>query len=167
MGKLTRRMIDERGRIFGKVSVIDLLVIIMVLVMVVGYVARNRAAPGGGVSSTFEVLYTISVLEVRVTTERLFRPGDTVYDEHGVNLGVIRYVGSAPARVQSTTIDGSHVMAPSEERVDVFLRIAAQCSEADGHIFADRRTELSVDTEMNILTKYVKTTAFITSIDYP
>jgi hypothetical protein len=160
------KIIDERGRLFGKVSVIDLAVILIILVMAAAYYFRTNAGKDGAeISSSVEVRYEMTVREVRQTTVDLLRVGDPVYDEHGVNMGVIETVSHAPALIKSALTDGSYVDSTSEGRFDVTMTLKANCAVADGHIFAERKTELSIGAQIPILTKYIKTSAWITNIE--
>ena len=54
------RVLDERGRIFGKVNVVDLLVLVVVVALVVFAVTRTTGA-GGGSETTLPVRVTFTL----------------------------------------------------------------------------------------------------------
>jgi hypothetical protein len=160
----SRKIIDERGRLFGKISVIDVAVILIIAVMGAAYYLRTHSGGETKSGALVSVEYQLTVREVRQGTVDLLRVGDAVYDEHGANLGVIESVGHTPAQIKSARLDGSYADAKNEGRFDVAMAVSAQCAIADGHIFADRKTELAIGNIMPIITKYVKTSATVTDI---
>ncbi|MDR2530014.1 MAG: DUF4330 domain-containing protein [Oscillospiraceae bacterium] len=159
-----KRIIDERGRLFGKLSVIDLAVVVIVIAMAVAYYVKTNSGAETRTTSMTDVTYNLTIREVRQGTVDLVRPGDKVYDEHGVNLGEVTGLTVAPAAIKSTLVDGSYVNAGSEGKFDLTLTLVVGCAIADGHIYADRKTELTVGGVIPVVTKYVKTSAHVTDI---
>jgi hypothetical protein len=83
------RFIDERGRIFGKVNIVDILVLLVIVAVVVFAVVRLT----GGGSSTIPVKVSFTVKELRNSeADRLqqnWQAGGTLTDEGGTVLGKI------------------------------------------------------------------------------
>jgi hypothetical protein len=89
------RFIDERGRIFGKVNVVDILVL-LVIVAVVAF-AVMRLTGGGSEPVSVTVTYTVEGMrEVKVASIKTEadRKG-SVKDDQGTLLGEIQAVGNA------------------------------------------------------------------------
>jgi hypothetical protein len=122
----------------------------------------NASAPA--TSATQTVNYEMFVREIREDSLTLMQTGDTIWDDHGVNLGVITAVSWKPATGSASIVDGTYREAGVAERFNVTLNVSAQCSAADGHYFAERRTELAVGATYKINSKYNKAEGFITAI---
>ena len=160
-----KKIIDDRGRLFGKISVIDIFVIIVaaVLVFAVYTKTRDSGTPSASVN-TVPVTYSVFVNAVRDTTVSLLRPGDKLYTESGIYIGVIKDTLVADSQKALALIDGTSVMAPVDERFDVTLIVEAQCSEAGGRYYADRAFELNSNAEHKLVTKYNAITGTIIEI---
>ena len=90
------RFLDERGRIFGKVNVVDILVLLVIIAVVVFAVVRFTGAS----SETVPLKVTYTVEEVRQATvdaiQETVEVNGTVRDDGGTVLGkVVR--GRCPA----------------------------------------------------------------------
>jgi hypothetical protein len=160
------KLVDKNGRLFGKISVVDLLILVVVIIMAAAWVIRsngNEAAPA--TASTQTVSYEMMIREIRQNSLNLLHVGDTLWDDHGVNLGVITAIASEPATGTAATVDGTFRESSVAERLNVTVSVSAQCSAADGHYFAERRTELAVGAIYIITTKYNKTEGRISAIN--
>ena len=96
------RFLDERGRFFGKVNVVDLVVLLVVVAVVVFAVMRTT----GGTSTVVPVRVTFTVAEVREATVKALRPEGTVRDEGGTTLGQIVGVTARPTLEEYVTSTG-------------------------------------------------------------
>ncbi|OFW61266.1 MAG: hypothetical protein A2133_11305 [Actinobacteria bacterium RBG_16_64_13] len=100
------RFLDERGRIFGKVNVVDLLVLLVILAVVAFAVVRMT----GGSSKPIPVRVTYTVEEVRkATVDALvdaLETGSTVRDDGGTVLGEVVEVVPTPTVKEVPTPEG-------------------------------------------------------------
>lgn len=101
------RFLDERGRIFGKVSIVDLLVLLVIVAVVAFAVVRMT---GSTSSQTVPVTVTYTVTEVRqATVNMLVHAAETagyVRDDGGTKLGEVVSVEATPALKEGFTPDG-------------------------------------------------------------
>lgn len=94
------RFLDERGRIFGKVSVVDVVVLLVIVAVVVFAVMRLT----GTATEKVPVTATFTVEQVRVSTRdaivaQLDKKG-AVSNDGGTVLGQIKDVTSKKARLE-------------------------------------------------------------------
>jgi hypothetical protein len=96
------RFLDEKGRFFGKVNIVDLLVLLVIVAVVVFAVVRMT----GDSSKTVPVRVTYVVEEVRQATVDALRAakGD-VTDEGGTYLGTVKEVVVNPTREEYMTTE--------------------------------------------------------------
>ncbi len=83
------RFLDERGRIFGKVNIVDILVLLVIVAVVVFAVVRLT----GGAPTTIPVRMAFTVEAVQSSEadvlKQNWQPGNTVYDDKGTVLGTL------------------------------------------------------------------------------
>jgi len=85
MGKL----IDGRGRLGGKVSVIDLGIVLLVVMMLIGAYVKFMVLPQTDVTvESVSVRYTLEITNVREWTRNNIREGDAVFSA-GVHVGTV------------------------------------------------------------------------------
>ena len=159
------KIIDKNGRLFGKISFIDILVIIAVavVVLVVGSKPAVIEQITGGAEMT-PVEYQLVVRDIRELHADLFRVGDSLRPD-GVNApGVIVAVETAPAVALSSLTDGTYVARERESKVDLYITIQADCSFSNGRYYAGRAFELNVNQETLYLTKYATANGVVTYV---
>ncbi|MGE5484557.1 MAG: DUF4330 domain-containing protein [Ignavibacteriales bacterium] len=123
------RLIDSRGRILGKVNIIDLLIVVMVLTALYGFWHARSASTGlaalrGG---TREIEATFVVSNVRPATSSVIKVGDKVNDSKtNTYLGEVTAVRVEPAEIAVTGPDGRIYESRSATRQDVWVTIRGQ-----------------------------------------
>ncbi|MDR0838342.1 MAG: DUF4330 domain-containing protein [Oscillospiraceae bacterium] len=160
-----KKLIDENGRLFGKISFIDVLVVLAVAAILLVSLTKNDVVEqiSGSVQTT-PVEYTVIAKNIRVTNAALLREGDYIWLENGVPAGKITGVRTEVATTLSQIADGRYVIGKIESKVDAFVTILADCSYSNGRYYADRTFELNVNQEQKYVTKYEAFTASITEI---
>jgi hypothetical protein len=162
---MKRKIIDERGRLFGVISVIDVIVIVVIAVLAIAAYTKFRVIDNTSTSTkTVPVTYTVRILSVREGTANALREGDAFFTKSGIPAGKIASVEITPSRVLSGLADGTYVMADVEGRVDALITVAAQCSITNDRYYVDRTYELNVNTDQTYHTKYVEIYGNIASI---
>ena len=162
------KIIDRNGRLFGRLSIIDALVIAIVVIIIFAAYARFNIVESPVIAQeTFEVTYSILIPVIRESSANLLRPGDYVFStDTGVNIGRIIGVELLPAIQPEALSDGTFVLGQFHERYNVILTVVTQASISDGRIFADRSFELNENAHNRIHTKFnVFDTTFIYSIN--
>ena len=151
-----KKIIDDRGRLFGRVSVIDVFVLIVAVVLIAAAYMRFSIFENPVTSpATVDVTYTVRIPAVRMSAAMLMRPGDRLFStETGANIGTITNVDITDSLVPEPLVDGTWVLARAHERYDVLLTVSAQCSYSNGRYYADRTFELNANSENRIHTKY-------------
>ena len=130
-------MIDEKGRLFGKINLIDLLVI-LVVVVVVGVLAVRLLWPAEpdevvqtGQAGRLEFVVKVSRMDpvAYEHIEAQLAEGQNQFMASGVMVdGYVTDVYSTPNPVQYDTQDGEWVMAEDNYYVDVYFTIEAAVS---------------------------------------
>ncbi|MDA0321323.1 MAG: DUF4330 domain-containing protein [Verrucomicrobia bacterium] len=88
------KLIDEQGRVFGRINVVDLVALILILIVAV--VAIGSRVRAGGLIQNVQFVQRDQPAHVRLVLERelsfladVVRPGDEVGDARGVTARVL------------------------------------------------------------------------------
>jgi len=160
-----RKIIDDKGRLFGIISFIDVIVIVVVILLAVAVFMRSNATGNSVIApGTVGVTYTVRVPSIRLSTVEQILPDDKLYTDMGTLIGTIAKVDYEDAYSQEPLTDGTIVMGRVHERYDAILTVEAQCSFSDGSYFANKIFELKANSEHRLQTKYNIFTAVIVAI---
>ncbi len=125
-------MIDSKGKLFGKINIIDLLIATVLIIAVCAAVFKfgfSRYAGIDGMVPTppINVEYVMKVSKVRDFTAESIKKGDKIYNEdNNTELGVITDVQIENAVDYVSMADGTIQMATDPNRYDVY--VTAQCN---------------------------------------
>ncbi len=159
-------ILDKNGKIGGKVSIIDVAVILAVLVVIAGLAVRYGSSITNSVQSNEEFEYVLKVQGVRkYTAEALQKKGEITDKKSEKDLGEITDVRVEDATAESVTANGEVIDAPYPDHYTCYVTIRAHGKESDQNYILDDTTELSVGRTIDLYSKYVKTSGLITSVE--
>ena len=122
------RILDERGRIFGKVSIIDLLVLLVIIAVVVFAVVRMTGSSSQ--EAPLRVTYTVEAIR-QASVDQLVEKAETkgtVSDEGGTVLGKVEEVVVRPSLEEYLTPQGELKAFESPIFKDVDIVVLGQGS---------------------------------------
>ena len=122
------RILDERGRIFGKVSIIDLLVLLVIIAVVVFAVVRMTGSSSQ--EAPLRVTYTVEAIR-QASVDQLVEKAETkgtVSDEGGTVLGKVEGVVGRPSLEEYLTPQGELKAFESPIFKDVDIVVLGQGS---------------------------------------
>lgn len=156
---------DKNGKIGGKVSIIDILVVLLIVAVIAGICMRYGSKITSAVKSNEKFEYTLRIEGVRkYTVDALNKKGYVTDKKSEKQLGEIIDVQYENATMQSTTAGGRIVNAELPDRFTCYVTIQAVGRESDDNYVLDDSTELSVGRAIDLYTKYVKTSGTIESV---
>ncbi|MBE7022080.1 MAG: DUF4330 domain-containing protein [Ruminococcaceae bacterium] len=168
-------MLDKKGRLFGKVSIIDILVVLILIAAVLGgamayqkitnkdVLTENKGLIQNSAIDTLEVKMRLN--EVRDVTYNAISIGDDVYSaETNKLLGVIVDVAQEPASKLIYDLKGKAVEATIPDRIDVVLTVHIPGSRLENGYFTADNIQLVYDSSMEIKTPSIQTTPVIETI---
>ena len=157
---------DKNGRIKGKFSIIDLAVILLVIAVIAGIAVRFGSGTTKAVTSDVKFRYVMKVNGVREFTVKALEKKGVVTDKKSTQvIGEIESVEVSEARLQSTTADGKIEWSTLPDRYQCLVTIVADGRESeDGYLLNDTN-ELSVGRNIDLVTKYVKTSGDIVKVE--
>ena len=118
------KVIDEKGRLFGKINIFDLIILLALLIGIgaVGYkVISNRMKP---LAPTTTYIVTVESLAMPASYTEALKKDDKIYfDNFGYVNAKIVGVSEEPAMITVQTSDGSLIETISPNLVDVTVDI--------------------------------------------
>lgn len=169
-------MLDKRGKLFGKISIVDILVVCIVLVMAVGaflswqkinnnvILTEDKALVQNNAIDKLEITFRLK--EVRSMTLESIQVGDDVYmEDTGKYLGTVVALESEPAKRLIYDNRGNAINAELPERVDVLMTVHAPGKRLNGGYFTADNVHLVLDSNFKIKTPTIQTTPAIEKIE--
>ena len=160
--------IDEKGRLFGKVSVIDILAIALIAVGIAGAGVAYKKIKAGGVLTENKAIIkqdnqdmlevTMRISEVRSFTVDAIKVGDEVFAaDTGKYFGEIKEVAIEEATRTGADIYGQIFEGVLPERYDVVLKVAVPGKLTDSGYLTANNLHIVYDAAMEIKTPAVQT----------
>lgn len=124
------KIIDNKGRLFGLINILDLLVLVIVICLLVfGFSRRNKNMVAKKETKVAEVTYEIK--QVRQVTVDAINVGDPIYHyDKGTYIGKIITKDVKPYS-EEVEYEGKFVMAEIPEKYVVTIVVQADIEETD------------------------------------
>lgn len=159
------KIIDKKGRIGGKFSIVDLFVILLVAACVaaVGLKMKKADSVSGGNKT---VVYEVLIENVREASVNAIKSNLTgVTDaESKKEIGDIADVAVKSARVLVQTNDGNFKIAEYENRYDVTLTIESKGTETNDAYYTSSGKQISAGEMLNINNGYSQSYGEVISV---
>lgn len=152
-----------------KLNIIDIIVIIAIFA-IIGVAVLKFAfidkKSGLGVKQAYKDLeYVVVINNVRSMTSEAFHVGDKVYDEKkGTYMGKIKNIEINPYKTNEIKNNGEFVQAEKTGYYSVLLTIESTVVDKDSGYFLSGTLDLKINSEYEIVTKFVKTTVKVTDV---
>ena len=171
-------ILDKKGKLFGKVSIIDLFVLLVIVIGVVGvFSTKSMLDKEKVLSQSGNMLISTSakadkleiafeVKEVRSFTKDAIVVGDDVFVVSNDRfLGKVVRVASVPSKRTVVTTHGKVYEAEVPERYDVTIYVDANGKKKEEGYFTDSNVKLIIGGEMEVKTSTVQTTPRVRTIE--
>jgi hypothetical protein len=123
-----RRVLDDRGRLFGKVNIVDLIVLVVIVAIVVFAAVRLT---GGGAVATVPVKVTFVEAKVDQALVAGLQGKGTVRDTGGNVIGEVQSVQVTPSIEELLTTEGEFKAFPSSTKSTVTFVVLGQGTVTD------------------------------------
>lgn len=154
------KIIDRNGRLFGRISVIDVLVILVVLVMAVALHFKGQQTHTGTTVAEQPITFQIRVRGINDYVAAAIQEGDELYDQDyssgGRSLGEVAgiQVESTPGtRLTESLGDGTYSMVEADGTVDLLITVRGQGLVNGKNYSLNRVYNLGVNSSRNYYTR--------------
>ncbi len=119
------RIIDNKGKIFGKISIIDIIIVLCVVFVAIVFMLNSGGKVDLPVSVDSPIEYTtqIKAYNLNVTSVEPFQVGENVYSSSGELIGKIVNIDKQQGYTKEKLQDGSYKNILNPEYIDYFLTI--------------------------------------------
>ena len=157
---------DKNGKLFGKISIVDLVVAILIIVIVAG-TAWRFTSPAAALSQSDAVVdFTIRIEGVRDFTLQYYHEGLRVYDRQaGQFIGHISGITSGPHYEPHPLLDGTVAWKRVPGRIAIYMDVVANGRLTPTAVYIEGTYEITAGSLIYIRTKYVQTSGTIHSVD--
>jgi len=161
-------LLNSKGKLFGKVSIVDILVVILIVVAIVGAYVRFNGNNVGAVNQTSEFYYQITIREIRETNKDLlinsvgtdFRLAGKISS----SMGTLTDVKAEEAVCEVEKTDGAIVSAVVPEKYDVVLTLKVTGSENDTGYYTPEMYEVCAGKEVTLANINCNVTGYIDKV---
>lgn len=165
------KLIDRDGRLFGKISILDVIVLVVAAVLVAAVYLKNQMPQTGGTVSTVPVVYQMRLQNQPQEMLEAIQEGDQLFDparSTGGSLGEITEIQVSDGTNQASLDDGTVAMVPAQGYYDLLLTIEGQALvESDGTVLLNRVYALGVNSNRTFTTKYASFVGRVMNIQIP
>ncbi|MFV0502964.1 MAG: DUF4330 family protein [Lachnospirales bacterium] len=149
-------MLDKKGRLFGKVSIVDLAIIILLIVLIIG-VAIRFSSKGETITSNDDFKIVFEIDKVRQYTVDAIKVGDDIYEQHGNILGTVSNIEIEPGYDVMTKDNGTALYAPVEDRYRLIVTMDSSGNVNEFGYFANGNRQISTGSDLAIQSQYIHT----------
>ena len=156
----------KNGKLFGKINIIDLLIVVVILGVVAGIFIRFGTTDNSGLGNKCTFDYVVKVDNVReFTVQGLDKKGDVFAEKTNVKIGEIVDVTVEPCKDDEITFDGNREFFDKPGRFTAYVTIRANGTEHKGIYYDADKEETGVGRESKICTRYVSTNGITLSLN--
>ncbi len=163
------RIFDDKGKLFGKVSIIDVLAVVIIVAMVSWFVwARlGRNIQGDVAAREQPIKFTVVINAIRKTTAEAIEEGDRMFEfKTGGLVGIVESISTEPAEVLLAREGGVMVRTQDPSRVDCFITIAGTARVSEDVITVNG-VEIRVGATLGLKSKYVQVQGNVVTMNLP
>ncbi|MBI4733848.1 MAG: DUF4330 domain-containing protein [Rubrobacteridae bacterium] len=148
-------LIDEKGRVFGRINLIDFTLMLGVVIAVaLAFVLLTKQGKVVTVPENKTIQYNMLVKAVRPEVAGFIKKGDLVKKQLTKNpIGTVKDVEIKPARVLIDTDEGRRIVTTSPVEVDATITIETK-GRTGADIISAGNEVLNVGDRFNIVTKW-------------
>lgn len=147
------RFIDEKGRLFGRISVIDLLILLAVAGLGLGYVYRQTSRDLQQIVSADKTFYvTVVSAQLREFNLDAVAEGDIFHKQYERQpLGSVVKVEAVQSRDVLTKSNGTALLAPVEGRYDLYVTLECTGSMTAVGYYINGNVQVSDGAKITVL----------------
>lgn len=159
------KIIDEKGKFFGKINIIDLLIVVVIFALAIATFVKFRTSDAY-MSKDTVIEYTLLVENVRMpTVDAINDKKDGIIDyETKKEIGDIVDTEISGASELELMTDGTYKEVKFKDKYDVLLTLRTKGTETEDNFFTLSGKKLVVGDNITIYNEYASTSGKVKSI---
>ena len=163
------KIIDSNGRLFGKISIIAVVVLLLAVVLAAALYMKTHTMTHTSTETVSDTItFTYLCRNMPDFVEGSIRVGDKIFDVDNLavgSLGEVIDVQYLPGTEYARSETGTSGFFPSEGRVNVLLTIRGQGLVTGDTYQINRIYPIGINANRNYCTPYVMLTGTIASVE--
>lgn len=151
-------MVDNNGKLFGKINIIDFSVIILIVAaLAFGVMKFVFSEHKDNVKSNDSINYTIKIKAIRIGSVNSFNVGDELFEKNtDIPLGVIKNISHEKSYEYVNMADGS-ITEPRElpDRYDVYLEMECNGKKSADGFFINGNKQVNNTSSVHLYSRYI------------
>lgn len=158
-------MLSKDGKLFGKVSIIDISVVLIFVLLIVGVLIKFSGNQTVEFVSGEPLECTLKVHGVRNYTVEALKKGGAVYDTTTKEyIGEIKDVWSEDSQTLVNMSDGSIKLADSDNRYNAFVKVSFTGKAAESGYYTASNRQIAAGSTILIASKYAQCTSHVVEV---
>lgn len=156
------KVLHENGKIFGKISMVDILVFAIAILLIYGVYSRfnNAIMPTNtntnNNTNMQEFFFNVQIKNVITETGEMIKQGDKVYDKtSGTEIGEIVEVKIDSSKIDFQTNEGKIIESEIQEKIDIIVKVKSLGNIKNGKYLANHTIDILAGETRQFETKYV------------
>lgn len=159
------KLIDEKGKIFSFINIIDFAIILVIVVLVISGFYKVKYVNTSNSIEPKPVHIRIFVAEREDSSLDKIKVGDVLKEyDTGIILGTIRNIDVKPSTREVETIDGEIKLAEVPDLYDYYIDIDGEAIVTENSIMSGNK-ELRVGSKLVLRTKIYALNSIILEIE--
>lgn len=163
------KLIDEKGRLFGKVNVVDLCVVLAVIVAIGVFFVKDNSDKVNTSNANATVTYTVEVKAIRDMSVNALKANIdkpiVENSEDKKNLGVISDISVKTATGYIASKKGELIKSEYPDKYDVTLTIKATGLENEKGVYTESGKQLLIGEYISFIADDVQTSGEVVNIE--
>lgn len=158
-------LIDSKGKLFGKINIVDLLIVLLIISIAGGAYLVFFGGSDKQVVETTKVVYDFEITNVNMDFIEAITPGDPIRDStRGNELGtVVSKTSRKATMLNEDLINGRYIIADVPDAYDVVITIEARADITPANIIVGG-AEVKVGKKFFIKGKGYANQGFVTKM---
>ncbi len=157
---------DKNGKVFGKISLIDIGIALLVIVCAAGIYLRFAGGISELTAQSVEIEYVYEVKQIRQTSvEALAKKGNFYNKAAGQDyMGTITDVKAVPNEDSSTLVNGRIVKTSAPERFDALVTVRVRGKQTANAIYTASNQPVEAGSHVYLTSKWAACEGDIKSV---
>jgi len=159
-------MIDKNGKLFSKISIIDVVIVLAIVLCVSAAFIRFSGLLGDNSTTPVEFEYVIKISKIRDKSADAVLKKGALYSNlsDGAYFGEIISAEKRPNEDFPTLADGSIIKTSAQDRYDVYATVKTSGKQTKTALYTSGGKKIEVGSLEYVSTKWVAAAAEIVSV---
>ena len=161
------KIMDKNGRLFGKISIIDVVVLLVVAVMALGLYVKSNTKNITASTEDETITYQVMVNAIPDYMAEALKVEDLIFEDgvYGDSLGKVTDIEISDGDRLAGLPNGTLEMLPVEGTVNMLVTIEGKGIVDEGNYMLNRIYNLGINSARTFCTPYTQFTGTVINIE--